>query len=227
MGMMAELSELKSSLKKFEEDKWKLIVFKKNYTANKEGISLFVFESIFYFKKKEKVSITINVNFEKKVIELSHHSKLSEELLVEATKLTQKIYQMLLKEELHDVRLKVVTGEYKVQEGIWLIDLEKYESKWEKEDVFSLKDDIEDLVNKTWAENSWGKDEVRGFYLIGETGKHLKELLCEEMMLMKEQREENNIFHLIMNDKLFTQGITNRAAGLIRKFIEEKGIITL
>jgi hypothetical protein len=220
--------ELKIQLKEIEEDIWKLITFRLKEGKNYHNQNFLHMDAIYMYKREIRVFISIEIILEKKEIKIEFYpSEYNELIIVEGTKLTEKVYDALLKAKLSNIRLDTLTtNEYKIIKNKWNINLYHYEKKWSKEEIFDLQEDIEDIVSQTWTDDS-NNTKSSVFYLIGEVGEYLKELLVDEMMIMVAEKEGDGIYKAMVNETILNAWLEERLAKKIAEFLKDKSIIVI
>mgnify|MGYP001075628364 CR=1 FL=1 len=188
-----ELKEMKKHAKAIETEKFKLLAFRE-----KQETSSFVektqdFYFLFLYNQFHKIEFYFSFNEKKEcfICSFSNFSSKTAEDLYQLSKYLDVLFDVVLKTGYAKYRLKKVLHDYTVIKRNSYVLPTSYEKKWTKEDIFSHQDTLEDLINQTWSKPGAIDTTVSYFTIIGEVGNYVKELLCDEMHIMREYSNLN------------------------------------
>jgi hypothetical protein len=188
-----ELNEMKTHFKAIQTDQFKLLAFKEKQEASSFVEKTQDFHFLFLYNQLYKIEFFFSFNEEKKCFICSFTtfpSKTAEDLY-QLSKYLDVLFDVLLKTGFSKYRLKKVLHDYTVIKRNTYVLPVFYEKKWTKEDIFSHQDALENLINQVWSKPSAITTTIPTFTVIGEAGRYVKELLCDEMHIMREANKLN------------------------------------
>lgn len=141
------------------------------------------------YMKSPKMELRVEYDFDRDF--------LSEKLVVEASKISKKLAEMMIKDE--KASLKNEVGTLSVRYGDLIISSEDYENPLTKEDVLGKRGMFEE-----WIEKSLQSDKTRSrITAIGKAGRLLKEMMVDEWGCMDLIKEQDGLYELTFKRMLF------------------------
>jgi len=223
-----ELKELKAQVKAIQTDQFKLLAIQQQQAHRSFAENAHEFRFLFLYNNLHKVEFYFAFN-EKKETFISSFNSLSSktaEDLYELSKYLDILFDVLLKTSYAKFRLKKILYNYPVIKRNSYISPTLYEKKWRKEDIFSHQDALENLINQTWSKPAAIDTAVSTFTVVGEVGGYVKELLCDNMHIMREypnlNQPNSNVYTLEIDPSYnFGDNVVKKMTYVIKKYLQE------
>lgn len=126
--------------------------------------------------------------------------KRSEQLLVQASKVAHRLLEKF--QESRKDQVRTLVNEIPVEYGYGILSLDVYNSPMTKEDLEEDTAYIEKLISEG-TKSKYANERRTELNVVGEKGKHFKELLVDEWGFMSLKSEKDGIYTLEFKQDLF------------------------